>query len=123
RSKGADWQVWIEVGPRPLPCRYVVDDVSVAQVPEQEVILAGWDESPSLPPGWFTFAPANGARRLEFLPPQVGAVAGRTIETLPGNCAKRTHARVLYYRCGDAWYRPYYLGPDLIYAQVAAPGA
>ena len=67
RGTQADWQIWIEDGPHPLPRRYVITSKNVPGEPEFAVQLRRWEPGVSLPDSLFTFTPPPGARRIELL--------------------------------------------------------
>lgn len=46
---------------------------------------------------------------------------GATMEVLPAGCAAAQAGGVTYYRCGDAWVRPYMQGSNVAYVVVPAP--
>src|SRR5262245_16572020 len=62
-----DWQIWIEDGPRPLPCRYVITSTDVKGQPELVVAFARWDTAPHLAANTFDFTPPSGATQIPFL--------------------------------------------------------
>jgi hypothetical protein len=66
RANETDWQIWIEDGPHPLPCRYVITSKRVKGSPEYMVELTNWQES-AIPEDHFVFTPPRGAQRIEFL--------------------------------------------------------
>jgi hypothetical protein len=68
RGPGADWQVWIEDGDRPLPRKYVITTLDVAGEPQFEVIMSNWTTTPEAGPKQFEFVAPAGARKIEFLP-------------------------------------------------------
>jgi hypothetical protein len=62
------------------------------------------------PPVYYEPAP------ITVLPP-----VGATFVRLPGGCTEANVAGVRYYRCGAAFYRPYYSGGRAVYQVVANP--
>ena len=67
RGSETDWQIWIEAGSRPLPCKYVIVSKNVRGAPEFSVVLRDWDLSPEISPDTFTFKPPPGAEKIDFL--------------------------------------------------------
>ena len=63
-----DFQVWIETGDRPLPCKLVVTDKSTPELVSTTSVLSNWNVKPSIPQGAFKFVPVKGAMKVEFLP-------------------------------------------------------
>jgi len=68
RSGVVDWQIWIEVGDRPLPRKYVVTSLDVDQAPQFELMMSNWSTDPALTAEHFQFTPPPGAKAIEFLP-------------------------------------------------------
>lgn len=60
----ADFQLWIEVGTRPLPCRLVIHYKSAAGGPRFSAQLDAWNLSDETPDEAFHFEPAVGAEQL-----------------------------------------------------------
>jgi hypothetical protein len=67
RGNETDWQIWIEDGPRALPCRFVITSKKVTGMPEYTVELRNWKVNPALPENEFAFTPPRGAGRIDFL--------------------------------------------------------
>lgn len=67
RGNETDWQIWIEDGPRALPCRYVITSKKIEGAPQYSVELTNWDVSPDFPAGHFTFTPPRDATKIPFL--------------------------------------------------------
>lgn len=65
-----DWQIWIEVGPRPVPRRLVITYVNEPGSPQYIAELSDWNFQPRLSEHYFTFRPPEGSDEIEFLPPQ-----------------------------------------------------
>jgi hypothetical protein len=76
RAPHVDWQIWIEDGARPLPRKLVITTRDVVNAPQFAVVITRWDLQPKQTDGMFTFTPAKGAKKVDFLPPAAGA-AGR----------------------------------------------
>ncbi len=62
----ADWQLWVEVGDRPLPRRYEITTRDQRGQPEFAVDLQDWNVSPRFAPNTFAIAPPLGAQRVQF---------------------------------------------------------
>ena len=65
-EEDADWQLWIEDGPKPLPRRLAVTYKKAAGSPRILVLLSDWNLSPTIPEGEFTFTPPAGATKVEW---------------------------------------------------------
>jgi hypothetical protein len=70
-TTGADWQVWLEQGDRPLPRRLAVTLVNAPGEPEYLTVIKRWQFDPDLNEGLFRFEPPADWRRIEIskLPP------------------------------------------------------
>jgi hypothetical protein len=66
RGNETDWQIWIQDGPRALPCRFVITSKKVTGAPEFTVATDSWSFD-SLPPDTFAFSPPKGAVRINFV--------------------------------------------------------
>jgi hypothetical protein len=66
-TTGADWQLWLEQGDRPLPRRLVVTFVNAPGEPEYLTVIKEWtlDQDPDA--GLFRFDPPAEWRRIEIL--------------------------------------------------------
>jgi hypothetical protein len=60
---GADWQLWIEKGDRPLPLKLVITTLDEPSQPQHAVVLT-WNLSPTIGAAMFTFAPPEGSQRI-----------------------------------------------------------
>jgi hypothetical protein len=60
---GADWQLWIEKGDRPLPRKIVITTLGEPSQPQHSEVLT-WDLSPKIDAATFTFTPPVGAQRI-----------------------------------------------------------
>jgi len=67
RGTETDWQLWIEDGPRALPCRFVINSKKVTGSPEYAVATSNWKVEPALPPETFAFTPPPGAGKIDFV--------------------------------------------------------
>jgi hypothetical protein len=67
RQKGIDWQIWIDVGDKPLPRKLVMTYKREAGEPQYSAILAHWEVSPKLADGVFEFSPPEGARKVDLV--------------------------------------------------------
>ncbi len=65
RQSDVDWQIWIERGARPLPCKIVITTTSEPAQPQYAAVLK-WDVAPKLQASTFLFTPPKGAKRIEM---------------------------------------------------------
>ncbi|KCB25296.1 DUF2092 domain-containing protein [Bordetella hinzii] len=63
RQPGVDWEIWLQTGARPLPCRLVLTDTAYPSRPRY-VVDYRWDLRPRLPKDAFVFRAPAGAQRL-----------------------------------------------------------
>jgi len=63
---GADWQVWVDIGPRPLPRRLAIVYKNVPGAPRVLAAFSDWKLNPSIPPGRFVFVKPPGATPVEL---------------------------------------------------------
>jgi hypothetical protein len=67
QQPGADWELWIEQGRRPLPCRMIITDTTQPSRPRHEVTYR-WKLGVAFPASTFAFHPQAGAREIEMKP-------------------------------------------------------
>jgi hypothetical protein len=67
RGNETDWQIWIEDGPRALPCRFEITSKKVPGHPVYAVVLDNWRVNPPVDPKSFTFTPPKDAGKIDFL--------------------------------------------------------
>jgi hypothetical protein len=65
-EEAADWQIWIEDGPRPLPRRLAVIYKKLEGAPRVVSALSDWNLSPAIPPGDFAFQAPAGAKKVDW---------------------------------------------------------
>jgi hypothetical protein len=63
RQEGADWQVWIQQGPHPLPRKLVITTTTDPARPRFTAVMA-WNLAPSYNDAAFTFEPPKDARKI-----------------------------------------------------------
>lgn len=66
RSQGADWQLWVETGDRPLPRKIVITYRHAAGAPQFSAELENWNLAPALSDATFSFDPPEGMERIQF---------------------------------------------------------
>ncbi|MGI9431634.1 MAG: DUF2092 domain-containing protein [Myxococcota bacterium] len=76
RAPDVDWQLWIEEGDRPLPCRIVIETLDVERAPEMSITYRVWDTEPELSDSLFVFTPPEGAAQIVFGDPDAAPPAG-----------------------------------------------
>jgi hypothetical protein len=61
RNLDTDWQIWVEVGERPMPRKYVITSKTVAAAPQYTLRLRDWKTEVNPSPDAFTFRPPAGS--------------------------------------------------------------
>jgi hypothetical protein len=74
---GADFQVWVEDGRRPLPRKYVVTETDTPALLSVGVVLSDWNEAPAVDDAQFTFVPPPGTSESRFIPYGTAAKSSR----------------------------------------------
>jgi hypothetical protein len=67
RGNETDWQLWVEDGPRALPCRFVIVSKREVGKPQYSVTTSGWTVSPGFPDETFEFEPPPDAGKIDFV--------------------------------------------------------
>lgn len=67
RGTQTDWQLWVEDGPRALPCRFVIVSKRVTGQPQYTVATSGWTAAPGFSPETFAFSPPPDAGKISFV--------------------------------------------------------
>ncbi len=68
RNAEVDWQVWIQEGAKPVPRKFVITSKKMPGSPQFTSLMSNWQTAPKLTDATFTFAPAKGAKKIDFLP-------------------------------------------------------
>lgn len=85
RNFDTDWQLWVEVGARPVPRKLVITSKTLNSAPQYTLRVKGWKTGFVPAPGAFKFNPPPGAARLDpnaligldELPPEAAAGEGK----------------------------------------------
>ena len=67
RQADVDWQVWIQRGKQPLPCKMVITTTQESAQPQYSAVLK-WDLAPQFGDATFKFAPPKDAKKIELVP-------------------------------------------------------
>lgn len=65
RQDKVDWQIWIDQGERPLPCKLVVTNTDDASQP-QFVAVLNWDLTTPVDPAQIAFTPPADAKKISI---------------------------------------------------------
>jgi len=85
RNFDTDWQLWVEVGDKPIPRKLVITSKTVNGAPQYTLRVKSWKTGGTPPAGAFTFTPPAGAGKLapealinlDELPPPAPAGASK----------------------------------------------
>jgi len=66
RNTDTDWQLWVEVGPRPIPHKYVITSKAVAGAPEYTLVIRNWKTDAPPAADAFEFKPKADAKKVDF---------------------------------------------------------
>jgi hypothetical protein len=80
RGAEVDWQLWVMAGDKPLPLRYVITTKSISGAPQYTLQLKNWNTAPQINVGRFSFAPPQGAKKLDPASVTVNAIGDMTIK-------------------------------------------
>ena len=61
-----DWQIWIDTGPRPTPCKLVITYLTRPGQPQFSAVFTDWDFSPHIAASRFVADLAPGAEKVPF---------------------------------------------------------
>jgi hypothetical protein len=61
RTDDLDWQIWIEVGPNPVPRKFVITSRMVTGAPHYALLIREWKTGAAVPAATFEFRPPAGA--------------------------------------------------------------
>ena len=64
RNFDTDWQLWVEVGDTPMPCKMVITSKTLNGAPQYTVHVNKWDTDTVPAPDAFMFTPPVGAVKL-----------------------------------------------------------
>ena len=67
RSAELDWQLWVEIGARPIPRKYVITSKHVAGAPQYTLRIKEWKTDATAGPDAFAFKPPADAKKVEIV--------------------------------------------------------
>jgi hypothetical protein len=65
RNPDTDWQIWVEVGPRPIPRKYVITSKAVTGGPQYTLRIKDWKTDAQLGADAFVFKPPADAKKVD----------------------------------------------------------
>ena len=66
RDQDTDWQIWVEVGPRPVPHKYVITSKAVTGGPQYTLRISDWKADAPANVDSFAFKPPAGATKVDL---------------------------------------------------------
>jgi hypothetical protein len=66
RNADVDWQLWVEVGARPVPRKYVITSKAVAGAPQYSLRIKDWRTDAPVAADAFVFKPPADAKKVEL---------------------------------------------------------
>jgi hypothetical protein len=65
RGQDTDWQIWVEVGDRPIPRKYVITSKAMAGAPQYTLVIRDWKTDVQPNANAFVFTPPKEAKKVE----------------------------------------------------------
>src|SRR5262245_11409503 len=65
RNHDTDWQLWVRVGDKPIPCKYVITSKAVGMAPQYTLTIRDWKTDVPVEAGAFAFTPPDGAKKVD----------------------------------------------------------
>jgi hypothetical protein len=66
RNQDTDWQLWVEIGERPIPRKYVITSKAVTGGPQYTLRIRDWKTDAQVGADAFAFSPPAGAKQVEI---------------------------------------------------------
>lgn len=66
RNQDTDWQIWVEIGPRPIPRKYVITSKAVTGGPQYTLRIKDWKSDAQIAADAFAFSQPANAKKVEF---------------------------------------------------------
>ena len=67
RNSDVDWQIWIEMGDKPLPRKFIVTTKWMTGAPQFTMVTRNWNMSPKTADTIFNFVPPADAKQIDFI--------------------------------------------------------
>jgi len=65
RNADTDWQLWIEIGPRPIPRKYIITSKAVTGGPQYTLRIKDWKTDAQVGADAFVFKPPADAKKVD----------------------------------------------------------
>jgi hypothetical protein len=66
RNDDTDWQIWVQVGANPIPCKFVITSKAMTSGPQYTLLITEWKNDAAIPSDAFTYKAPDGAKKVEF---------------------------------------------------------
>jgi hypothetical protein len=66
RNADVDWQLWVEIGARPIPRKYVITSKAVTAAPQYTLRIKDWRTDVPVAADAFAFTPPADAKKVEL---------------------------------------------------------
>jgi hypothetical protein len=66
RTPDVDWQIWVAMGDKPYPCKYVVTSKWTTAAPEYQLRVRNWNDSPKIEANSFQFGLPADAKEVKI---------------------------------------------------------
>jgi hypothetical protein len=66
RNEDSDWQLWVQTGPNPFPCKMVITSKTVTGFPQYTLVIRDWKSDQVPAPDAFAFKAPEGAKLVKI---------------------------------------------------------
>ena len=66
RDSDVDWQIWVEVGNRPIPRKYIITSKAVTGAPQYTLRIKDWKTDVPIDADTFAFKPPTNSQKVEI---------------------------------------------------------
>ncbi len=66
RDADSDWQIWVEVGPKPIPHKYIITSKAMTGAPQYTLRISGWKSNTQPPADAFAFKAPADAKKIDL---------------------------------------------------------
>jgi hypothetical protein len=66
RDTDTDWQLWVEVGDRPVPHKYIITSKTIAGAPQYTLRISNWKSGVQAAADAFVFKAPEGAKKVDI---------------------------------------------------------
>ena len=66
RNQDVDWQLWVEVGDKPIPRKLVITSKAIGGAPQYTLVIKDFKTDVTVDQATFEFTPPDGATKLDL---------------------------------------------------------